>query len=282
MQLVRPRRRHAGPDQEQARSGRDEVIEKFGVDARQGDRRPGAGRRFDRQRAGRARHRREDRGPADQRVRRPRDAAGARRRDQAAQAPRGADRQCRAGAHLARAGHAQGRRAGCRAAGGLECASPIPTSCWRFLRAAGLQLADRALEGELGAEATAPVGGSAGSGRPPRAGSQRLPPAARAESNRSRSTAAATSWSRRRARSTRWIAAAPRAGTVAFDTETDALDRDARRAGRHLAWRSSPARALPICRSAIASRRQAQGARPRRRGRGAAPAARVARSASPS
>ena len=60
--------------------------------ARQGRRRAGAGRRLDRQRAGRAGHRRQDGGRADQRVRRPRHAAGARRRDQAAQAPREADR----------------------------------------------------------------------------------------------------------------------------------------------------------------------------------------------
>ena len=54
-----------------------------------------------RQRAGRAGHRREDRGAADQRVRRSRDAARARRRDQAAQAPREPDRVRRPGAAVA-------------------------------------------------------------------------------------------------------------------------------------------------------------------------------------
>ena len=48
---------------------------------------------------------------ADQRVRRPRDAAGPRGRDQAAQAPRDADRERREGAHLARAGAPARRRA---------------------------------------------------------------------------------------------------------------------------------------------------------------------------
>ena len=74
MQLDPAGRRDDGPDQEdqaRARGGDGEVRRH----ARQGGRRPGAGRRFDRQRAGRARHRRQDRGPADQRVRRPRDAA---------------------------------------------------------------------------------------------------------------------------------------------------------------------------------------------------------------
>ena len=80
--------------------------------ARQGRRRAVAGRRFDRQRARRAGHRRQDGGRADQRVRRPRRAAGARRRDQAAEAAREAHRVRRPGAHLARARSPQGRRAG--------------------------------------------------------------------------------------------------------------------------------------------------------------------------
>ena len=54
--------------------------------ARQGDRGAGADRRFIRQRAGRARHRRQDRGAIDRRIRRPGDAAQARQRDQAGQA----------------------------------------------------------------------------------------------------------------------------------------------------------------------------------------------------
>ena len=63
--------------------------------AGEGDRGAGADRRFHRQRAGRAGHRREDRGAADRRIRRSRNAAQARRRDQAGQAPADADRQRR-------------------------------------------------------------------------------------------------------------------------------------------------------------------------------------------
>ena len=77
-----------------ARSGASasaEVVDYFGVGAGQGRRRPGARRRFDRQRARRARHRRQDRRPAHRRIWRPRHAARPRRRDQAAEAARGAD-----------------------------------------------------------------------------------------------------------------------------------------------------------------------------------------------
>ena len=72
----------------------------------------------DRQRAGRAGHRRQDRGAADQRIRRSRNAARARRRDQAAQAPGDADQpgDRRAGPHLEEAGHAGARRRGRNAA----------------------------------------------------------------------------------------------------------------------------------------------------------------------
>jgi hypothetical protein len=52
----------------------------------EGDPGPGSGRRFDRQRAGCSRHRRQDRGRADQDLRRSRHAARARIRDQAAEA----------------------------------------------------------------------------------------------------------------------------------------------------------------------------------------------------
>jgi hypothetical protein len=80
-------RRNDGPDQEDQDRARgcDGAIRRH---ARQGRRRPGAGGRFDRQRAGRARHRREDRGAAHQRIRRSRDTAQAHGRDQAAQTPR--------------------------------------------------------------------------------------------------------------------------------------------------------------------------------------------------
>ena len=94
------------------RIGREEVVAYFGVEpekvvdvqALAGD--------FDRQRAGRARHRRQDRGAAPERIRRPRNLAGARRRDQAAEAPRGLARERRARAHLEKARDACGR---CRA-----------------------------------------------------------------------------------------------------------------------------------------------------------------------
>ena len=79
-----------------------EVFEKFGVTARQGDRGAVADRRLIRQRAGRAGHRREDRRPADRRIRRSRNAARARGRDQAGEAPPGADRERREGAHSRR------------------------------------------------------------------------------------------------------------------------------------------------------------------------------------
>ena len=81
-------RHHVRHHEGQAASASPEVIEKFGVPPEQGGRGAGADRRFDRQRAGRAGHRRQDRGAADRRIWRPRNAAGARRRDQAAEAPR--------------------------------------------------------------------------------------------------------------------------------------------------------------------------------------------------
>ncbi|MGY4424861.1 hypothetical protein ACVWY2_007310 [Bradyrhizobium sp. JR6.1] len=82
--------------------------------AREGRRGAGAGRRFHRQRAGRARHRHQDRGAIDHRVWRSRSAAVPRRRDQAAEAARGAARERREGARLApaRAARRQGRSRG--------------------------------------------------------------------------------------------------------------------------------------------------------------------------
>ena len=87
--------------------------------ARQGDRGAVADRGLDRQRAGRAGHRREDRRAADRRIRRSRNAARARFRDQAGKAPAGADRECRAGAHLEEARDA-------RRQGEARCAAPRP------------------------------------------------------------------------------------------------------------------------------------------------------------
>ena len=72
-----------GPPDRHPRSHRE-----MGRAAGKDDRPAGADRRLGRQRAGRARHRAEDRGAAAGTVRRPRHAAGARRRDQAGQAPR--------------------------------------------------------------------------------------------------------------------------------------------------------------------------------------------------
>ena len=99
-------RHHEGPPHRHRRGDR-EIRRAAG----KGGRGAGAGRRFHRQRAGRARHRHQDRGPADRRIWRPRNAAAARRRDQAAEAARGADRERREGADLAATGAArrQGR-----------------------------------------------------------------------------------------------------------------------------------------------------------------------------
>ncbi len=101
--------------------------------ARQGDRGAGADRRFIRQRAGRAGHRRQDRGATDRRIRRSRNAAQARKRNQAGQAAAVADRQRRARAHLQAAGHARqqcrARRAGRRTRGaraGLQAPDRVP------------------------------------------------------------------------------------------------------------------------------------------------------------
>ena len=79
MQLVRPGVHMFDPDAgtraaDRTRRGDREIRRA----AREGARGAGADRRLDRQRAGRAGHRREDRGAADQRIRRPRNAARAR------------------------------------------------------------------------------------------------------------------------------------------------------------------------------------------------------------
>ena len=124
-------RHHEGPPHRHSRGDR-EVRRAAG----EGGRGAGAGRRFHRQRAGRARHRRQDRGATDRRIWRSRNAAVARRRDQAAEAARGADRECREGADLAAAGAArrqgQARRAARRTRGAR----------------AGRAQADRVLEGD--------------------------------------------------------------------------------------------------------------------------------------
>ena len=87
------------------RIGVPEVIEKFGVPPDEGHRGAGADRRFNRQRARCAGHRREDRCPTDRRIWRPRNTAQARKRDQAGQAPPGARRQCRGRAYFEKTRH---------------------------------------------------------------------------------------------------------------------------------------------------------------------------------
>ena len=86
----------------------------MGRPARKDDRPAGDDRRLRRQRAGHSRHRAEDRRAAAGNLWRSRHAARPRRRDQAGQAPRDHHRQCRQGAHFARSGDAEGRRAGRR------------------------------------------------------------------------------------------------------------------------------------------------------------------------
>ena len=89
-------RHHEGSPYRHSRSDR-EIRRAAG----EGGRGAGAGRRFHRQRAGRARHRRQDRGAIDRRIWRPRTVAVPRRRDQAAEAARGPDRERREGADFA-------------------------------------------------------------------------------------------------------------------------------------------------------------------------------------
>ena len=112
--------------------------------AGQGHRGPGADRRHIRQRARRPGHRRENRGAADRRIWRSRNAAQACWRDQAGQTPSGPHRQCRGCAHVQEACHAgRPRAAGCadrkprRARAGLQSAD-------RISQVDGLQDADPA------------------------------------------------------------------------------------------------------------------------------------------
>ena len=95
--------------------GRAEVIEKFGVPPEKVIEVQALIGNFDRQRAGRARHRRQNRGAAHWRIRRPRNAAQARSGDQAGQAPAVADRQRGEGAAVEKARHARRPRQARRA-----------------------------------------------------------------------------------------------------------------------------------------------------------------------
>ena len=95
--------------------GIPEVIEKFGVPPEKVIEAQALIGDFERQRAGRAGDRTEDRGATLAGVRRSRNAARARGRDQAGEAPPDADRQRRDGAHLQKARHAR-RQGGARRA----------------------------------------------------------------------------------------------------------------------------------------------------------------------
>jgi DNA polymerase-1 len=186
-------------------------------------------RRSDRQRAGRARHRRQDRGRADQRLRRPRHAAGPGFGDQAAQAPRDAARQRRQGAPVARAGAAQGRRS---AAGGdrrPRHARAGRGDAPRLPRRHGADQARRAAEGAAAERRR--------SGRC----------AARARSCASRGAARAARDVRDEAALRRWIDAATGAGAVAFQVRASAADAmRAELAGVALALPSGAACYVPV------------------------------------
>ena len=115
MQLIEPGVAMYDPasgDREERRFGPAEVVEYFGLGPDKVVDIQALAGEFHRQRAGRARHRRQDRGAAHRRIWRSRNAAGASGRDQAAEAPRGADRpaKCRAHPHLEAAGDAGPRR----------------------------------------------------------------------------------------------------------------------------------------------------------------------------
>ena len=204
------------------RIGEAEVMEKFGVGPGEGGRRPGAGRRFDRQRAGRAGHRRQDRGRADQRIRRSRDAAGARRRDQAAQAPRGPASQCRAGAHLSRELVA------------LEDDVPVPVPL-DALHSARARSGDAAafLEAQTSSARSSRAWRArrVPSPRPRRRGRWRGRPRARPRLSARRARTSPRHPSAQNYELVQseealapWIARALAAGIVAFDTETTSLD----------------------------------------------------------
>ena len=153
-------RHHARPGQQpddRPGAGEGEVLRR----PRAGHRRPGAGRRQHRQRSGRARHRRQDRRPADHRVRRSGDPAGPRPRDQAAEASPGADRPRRRGANLARPGAAARRRAVAGAAGRPGQAPARPGPADGLPAGAGVPLADRPPAGPGPDRTGASAGGGA-------------------------------------------------------------------------------------------------------------------------
>ena len=215
-----PRRRDAGPDQAEADprgGGRREVRRAAG----EGGGRAGAGRRSHRQRAGRARHRREDRGAAHHRVRQRGGAARQRGEDQAAEAARGAAGEPRAGAGLEEAGGARRRRAAARAGREARGAAAGAGAAWRPSCAPRASAASSRAWASATRRATrAPAPGTAPwpRTRPP------LPCPRWRRARPARRPTARTRPSPTWRRLQRWIAEARLDGVVGFDTETDSLD----------------------------------------------------------
>ena len=133
-------------------------------------------------------------------------------------------RECRAGAHLAQAGAAPGRRAGAGRSRFLRQEEARSQRAAAVARAAGLQEPARPLQGELG-EATNPVAPPATPRIQPALPAPEPKPAlaARAKTNQP-FTAADYELIQDEKLLDEWIAEATKAGVVAFDCETDALD----------------------------------------------------------
>ena len=154
---------------------------------------------------------------------------------------------------------------------------PDPNVLLPWLEQQGFKSLLARFTGELG-EATAPVAPAAPAARPALPAPETKPaPAARAKSNQP-FTAADYELITDEAALDEWIAEATRAGTVAFDCETDALDAQQRRSGRRVARPArrpvgqrqldQAARGLPAAQPSQARRRGAGRARPFRRRRG--------------
>ena len=165
MQLIRPGVEMLDPIKQKP-IGPAEVMEKFGVTPGQDDRGAGADRRLDRQRAGRAGHRTEGRGAADQRIRRPGGGAGGGAGDEAVEAARHADRACREGADLARTGAAARRCAAAAADRALVACEPDRPKLAAWLQQQGFRsvLSRMGLDGET-VPARADLGRAAPAGR---------------------------------------------------------------------------------------------------------------------
>ena len=208
---------------------------------------------------------------ADQRVRRPRHAAGPRRRDQAAEAPRDARSSIAEQARISQQlvtldDDVAGRR---RRSTDLARRRARPrSSCIAFLKAmefttltkrvaeAMASMSPRSSRRRLAADGAAPPPASCGpsrcrrkaprptaprsaaapDGRRRRGARRRTPRRARGDAVDRAAYETSRRWS-----ADAWIAEARDAGVVAFDTETDLARPDAGRARRHLARRSRPA-----------------------------------------